>query len=43
MVQIVEVRSKKDIKEFINFPLKLYKNEPNFVPPLYADEKAIFK
>lgn len=43
MVEIKEVKSKKDIKEFINFPLRLYKGNPYFVPPLYADEKALFK
>ena len=43
MVNIKEVSSKKDVKEFINFPLRLYKNNPYFVPPLYGDEKAILK
>lgn len=27
----------------MNFPLKLYKNNEFFVPPLYGDEKQIFK
>ena len=39
MVEIKEVKSKKDVKEFI----QLYKNNPYFVPPLYSDEKALFK
>jgi len=43
MVEIKEVKTKKDIKEFINFPLRLYKGNPYFVPPLYSDEKALFK
>lgn len=42
MIEIKKVESRKDRKEFINFPLKKYKNNPNFVPPLYADEKKIF-
>ncbi len=42
MVEILEVKTKKDIKEFIDFPLNLYKNNPYFVPPLYDDEKSIF-
>jgi hypothetical protein len=42
MVEIREVSSKKDIKSFIDFPLNLYKNNPYFVPPLYADEMAMF-
>lgn len=41
MVEIKEVKTKRDIKEFIEFPLRLYKNEPNFVPPLYSDEKKM--
>ena len=43
MVQIKEVKSKKDVKTFINFPLKMYKNNPYFVPPLYMSEKELFK
>lgn len=41
MIDIVEVKSKKDIKEFIRFPLRLYKGVPSFVPMLYADEKKL--
>lgn len=43
MVEIKEVKTKKQIKEFINFPLDLYKGNEYFVPPLYGDEKNIFK
>ena len=43
MIEIVKVESKKQIKEFIEFPLKLYKGNPYFVPPLYGDEKSMFK
>lgn len=43
MITIKEVKTKKDIKEFVDFPLRLYKGNPYFVPPLYADEKALFK
>lgn len=43
MIEIKEVKTKKQIKEFINFPLNLYKKNPYFVPPLYGDEKALFK
>ena len=41
-LEIVEVRSKKDRKEFLEYPLRMYKGNPYFVPPLYADEKTIF-
>lgn len=40
MIEVIEVKTKKQIREFINFPLNLYKNNPYFVPPLYIDEKS---
>lgn len=43
MVNIKEVKTNKDIKNFIEFPLNLYKDCPYFVPPLYGDEKALLK
>ena len=43
MIKIREVSSKRDQREFLNFPLRLYQDEPNFVPPLYGDEKKIFR
>lgn len=43
MIEIKEVVSRKQQKEFLDFPLELYKDNPYFVPPLYLDEKQIFK
>ena len=43
MVDIAEVGTKKQQREFIEFPLNLYKDCPYFVPPLYGDEKQLFK
>ena len=43
MIEIRKVATKKEQKQFINFPLNLYKDCPYFVPPLYGDEKAMFK
>ena len=43
MITVREVSSKRDQREFLNFPLRLYEDEPNFVPPLYGDEKKIFR
>lgn len=43
MVTIREVRTKKEQREFLNFPLDLYRDNPCFVPPLYSDEKKIFR
>ncbi len=42
MITVTEVTGKKQQKEFLDFPLKLYKGNPYFVPPLYGDEKKIF-
>src|SRR5574344_3064267 len=42
MVTITQVTTKKQQKEFINFPLRLYKDNKYFVPPLYSDELLIF-
>ena len=41
-IRIIEVKTKKQQKEFIEFPLRLYKGNPFFVPPLYGDEKKLF-
>lgn len=43
MIEIREVKTGKDIKEFIEFPLRLYKKCTYFVPPLYSDEKKLLK
>lgn len=43
MIEIREVKTKKEQKLFIDFPLELYKDNPYFVPPLYGDEKSMFK
>ena len=43
MIEIVEVKTKRQQKDFLNFPLKLYKGNPCFVPPLYGDEKKMFR
>ncbi|HZK34836.1 MAG TPA: GNAT family N-acetyltransferase [Bacillota bacterium] len=40
MLRIVEVKTRKQLREFINFPFKLYSNNPNWVPPLKADERS---
>ena len=43
MITIKEVSTKKQQKQFIDFPLDLYRDNPYFVPPLYGDEKSMFK
>ena len=43
MVTVKAVETAKQRKAFLDFPLKLYKDNPNFVPPLYGDEKKMFR
>ena len=43
MVSVRRVDGARDIKEFIEFPLRLYKDAVNFVPPIYDDEKKLLK
>ncbi|MFA5719533.1 MAG: hypothetical protein WC939_00580 [Acholeplasmataceae bacterium] len=42
MYTLKEVKTKKEIKDFTNFPNKLYKNNPYFVPALSIDEIQVF-
>ncbi len=42
MLSVIEVKTKKQRKEFVEYPLRLYKGNPYFVPPLYGDEMAMF-
>lgn len=43
MIIVKKVITKKQQKEFLEFPLSLYKDNPYFVPSLYLMEKDIFK
>lgn len=43
MIEVKEVFTKRQQKDFLNFPLDLYKGSPYFVPPLYSDEKKMFR
>ncbi len=38
MVELIEVKSKKLLKDFIRFPFTLYRNHPFWVPPIFQDE-----
>ena len=42
MVVIKEVKTKRDLKTFINFPIKLYKDNFNYTPPLVGDDMKDF-
>lgn len=43
MIEVRVVQTKKEQKEFLNFPLKLYKGCKYYSPALYLDEKNLFK
>jgi len=42
MISIKEVKTKKEEKQFINFPINLYKNVKAYAPPLSSDESNVF-
>ena len=42
MIEIKEVKTKKDVKMFATYPLKLYKGCPYYVPSLRDDEMNTF-
>lgn len=42
MIKIIAVYNKKELHEFITFQRKLYKGNPNYVPPLDQMEKDFF-
>ena len=43
MVEVREVTTPALRRAFLNFPLKLYRGNDCFVPPLYGDEKKLFR
>lgn len=42
MIIVEEVKTRKQRKEFVEFPLMLYKDCPHYVPALYGDEMKTF-
>lgn len=41
MIEIIEVKNKRQMKEFVSFPLRLYKDCIYYVPQFYRDEMNI--
>ena len=41
MVEVRKVGSKKELKDFIDFPHRLYSNDDNYVPELYLAQKDL--
>lgn len=42
MIEIREVKTKRDLHKFVTFPIELYKDNKYFVPPLVGDDKKDF-
>jgi len=42
MIVIKEATSKKDMKDYVLFSFDLYKNNPNWIPPIIAEELETF-
>ncbi|MBR4353346.1 MAG: hypothetical protein IKQ01_09810 [Bacteroidales bacterium] len=43
MIEVRQVTTRREQREFIEFPIDLYKGNPFFVPPFYADERKMFR
>lgn len=41
-IDVVEVQSARQLRQFIDFPNQLYKDEPNYVTPLLSERKEFF-
>jgi hypothetical protein len=42
MISIREAKTKKELKQFILFSFDLYKDNPNWIPPIIQDELITF-
>lgn len=42
MISVKEIHSKQDLKKFVKFPFKLYKNSKYWVPPITSQELKTF-
>lgn len=40
MVEIREVRSRRDLKRFVTYPNRLYRDVPQYMPPLISEDMA---
>lgn len=41
-IAVIEVKDAGELIKFIRFPMELYKNNKNYVPPLIIDEKKVW-
>ena len=40
--RIVEVTTRKDLRRFVEFPDRLYRDCPQYVPALHADQIGLY-
>jgi len=41
-IRLIDVANRRQLKEFITFPWKIYKDDPNWVPPLIFNQVQFF-
>ncbi len=41
-IRSIDTSNRKDVRQFIQFPFTIYKNDPNWVPPMVNDVKLAF-
>jgi len=41
-VQVLEVKTREDLEQFIRFPWRIYQNDPRWVPPLVKQQRETF-
>lgn len=41
-IEVQPVLNRTDLRRFVRFPFQLYRNDPNWVPPLLVDRMAFF-
>ena len=42
MVSIVEVTTKAQLRQFVDYPNQLYRGVPQFVPATYGDDSSVY-
>jgi hypothetical protein len=42
VIEVIEVKSKRDLDDFIKLPFTLYSKDPNYVPPLIREMRTNF-
>ena len=43
MIELKEIKNDSDLKKFVTFPFKLYKNSKYWIPPIISEEMNNFK